>query len=213
MRTCSCSTASSGFRSGTTWTSWGSRLPGPAEPARDLRSAQPPHGRRCGQRGPRYPRGGTRLRGLQMAAGDRESHRGSPPDHHLRRRWASRLFLRRHHLQPRCHGSLNVIDRPGGSASDWRYSYSSWGQPTLTERTPGSSDVTSPTPPMPLTGCSPAPRDAGPAAERRSHPRTDDARGGAKAEADLGPHEAVRHPPQGARRLQWEPGIPRRGAP
>jgi RHS repeat-associated protein len=38
-------------------------------------------------------------------------------------------------------GDLSMIDRPGGSTSDWRYAYSSWGQLTVAERTPGSSDV------------------------------------------------------------------------
>ena len=38
-------------------------------------------------------------------------------------------------------GELTGIDRPGGSASDWRFSYSSWSQLTVAEHTPGSADV------------------------------------------------------------------------
>jgi RHS repeat-associated protein len=38
-------------------------------------------------------------------------------------------------------GELTGIDRPGGSAFDWWFSYGAWGQVTVAERTPGSSDV------------------------------------------------------------------------
>lgn len=39
-------------------------------------------------------------------------------------------------------GDLTVIDRPGGTANDWRSTFNSWNQLTKAEHTAGSSDVT-----------------------------------------------------------------------